>query len=341
MKRFLHIAVFALLAASCEIPFDLDQEGKPLIYVQAVAQNDSVTITPRYAAPVNGGAPQTLNNLDIRLLVNGQAAGLERLEGGRYRCKGSFEEGDRFDLSLKADGLEEVGGSTVLPHRPVVTDFAWKNVQVDTIHAVEVRMTLDRAPVEGEYYGIQISCETAVTYADGSDDAFTLPVTPGYVLSAADSGNMDLEDFMQVNYADGQLGGKAFAPITLLTQKQFDGTLYKFYLDSFDSNILDRLRQALPKELDNGSGLGGLDPNKIPVAINTIYTFTLSRLSTEFFLYGKAMYQSNFDFLSNMGLTPANFTYTNVSGGMGMVGALSSATVGPVEIKKDWSYLLP
>jgi len=356
MKRFLHIAVLALLAVSCEIPFELDQAGSPLIFVQAVAQDGSMVITPRYAAPVNGGSGKVLpDGLEVRLQVNGKPAAVQSMENGQYRCEGPFQEGDLFALELSAEGLTSASGSTSLPGKPVITDFSWQNIQVDTIRAVEVRMSLDHAPGEGEYYGIQISCQMNITYADTSTDSFTMAGTPGYVLSAADAGSMDLEDFMQVNFQDGVLGGKDYAPITLVTKKQFDGTLYKFYLDSYDATMLDALRSAMPGaddtggavgggiisgDINEGGGQGGLDPSKIPVAIQTIYTFTLSRLSTEFFLYTKALYQSNFDFLSNMGLTPANFTYTNISGGLGMVGALSSATVGPVEIEKDWSNLL-
>ena len=48
------------------------------------------------------------------------------------------------------------------------------------------------------------------------------------------------------------------------------------------------------------------------------------RLSEELFNYCKAQYLMNFNMLSNFGLSPPNFTYTNVSGGVGIVGGISS-----------------
>ena len=48
------------------------------------------------------------------------------------------------------------------------------------------------------------------------------------------------------------------------------------------------------------------------------------------------MYQSNFDFLANMGLIPANFTWSNVDGGMGFVGAISTYSLDPIDIRKDF-----
>ena len=50
--------------------------------------------------------------------------------------------------------------------------------------------------------------------------------------------------------------------------------------------------------------------------------------------YAKAQYQSNFDFLSNMGLTPANFTYSNIRGGIGLIGAISTTRTEPFIIEK-------
>ena len=66
-----------------------------------------------------------------------------------------------------------------------------------------------------------------------------------------------------------------------------------------------------------------------------MYVFTFSQLSREFYQFAKALYQSNFDFLSNMGFTPANFTWSNVDGGLGFVGALNSVTLGPIEIVEE------
>ncbi len=59
----------------------------------------------------------------------------------------------------------------------------------------------------------------------------------------------------------------------------------------------------------------------------------LHRLSKEFYYYAKAQYQSNFDFLSNMGLTPANFTYSNIRGGIGLIGAISTTCTEPFIIE--------
>lgn len=349
MKKLLHIVLGVLLLAlpSCENPFTLDQEGQPRIYLQCIADTQDVHLSPRYASAV-GGPAGALQDLQIDLRVNGEPVPVKALEGGDYYGNVVLKEGDRVQVRMQAAGVDAVEGYSVMPAAPVVKDVNLENVQADTIKATRVSLTLDHAPGEGEYFGIQILSFNVVHYLDGTSDGFHTYLTPGYYLTAAESVNMDLEDFMQVNYYGMVLGGRTFAPLTLVTQKQFDGPVYSFYLNSFDATILDRIRGSMPGgstgvagggivsgEVGGGTGSQPLDPGKTPVGMDTRYYVFLSRLSPECYHYARALYQSNFDFLSNMGLTPANFTWSNVSGGLGFVGAMATAQLPVIEIPKE------
>ncbi len=346
MKHLLPIAVLLFAALSCEIPFDLDQAGEEKIYVQCVADGDQVSITPLVAHPVNQMAGD-IPTLQLDFRVNGLSVPLEEKDG-QYTCPLSLAEGDALQLDIRADGLPSVSGSTQVPERPVIVDFSSERVQVDTIDATEIRLTLDHVPGEGEYYGIQIFRRDFVRYMDGSAELYESYATPGYILTAAESGSFDLEDFMQVNYNGSYLGGKDFQPLTLVTRKQFSGAVYKFYLNSFDASILENIRDTMPEgdtgvagggiisgEVGDEDGAGGrFDPGRIPIAHTAEYYFRFYRLSDAFYYYAKALYQSNFDFLANMGLIPANFTWSNVQGGLGFVGAASAVELGPLVEEK-------
>ena len=349
MKKLLHIVLGALLLAlpSCEIPFTLDQDGQPRIYMQCIADRLGVYLSPRFASAVEDPAG-ILQELKIELSVNGEPVNVQALEGGDYRGNVSLKEGDRVQVRLQAAGLAAVEGYSVMPAAPVVQDVQLEPVQADTIKATRVSLTLDHAPGEGEYFGIQILSFNDVRYLDGSTESFNAYVTPGYILTAAESVNLDLEDFMQVNYDGMVLGGRSHAPLTLVTRKQFHGSVYSFYLNSFDATLLDRIRGRMPGgstgvagggivsgEVGGGTGTPPPDPGKIPVGVDTRYYVYLSSLSPEFYYYAKALYQSNFDFLSNMGLTPANFTWSNVSGGLGFVGARATVQLPVIEISKE------
>lgn len=361
MKKPLHILALALLTAilsACEIPFELRQDAQPKIYLQGIASGDSVVVTPLYAAPITTETAVHVPSLRVELRVNGQLRQAEQKEGrSPFVSRGlALQEGDEVEVTVSGEGLQATGRSFV-PHQPRIEHMEWEEVQIDSINAIRVRLTLDEAPGEDDFYGIRIPCRQTYYYLDGHEEQQLLYFTPGYILSAADSGNFDLEDFLQLNYDGNTLGSTgAYVPLTLLTRKQFEGKVYSFYLNSFDAGILQRIRDSLP-EGETGMAGGGivsgevggdpggngekdpwdpenLDPSQIFYAIDSEYRFEILRLSPEFFYYAKALYQSNFDFLSNMGLTPANFTYTNVEGGLGFVGAESRTLSDAIVIKE-------
>ncbi len=361
MKKPLHILALALLTAilsACEIPFELRQDAQPKIYLQGIASGDSVVVTPLYAAPITTETAVHIPSLRVELRVNGELRQAEQKEGrAPFVSHGlALQEGDEVEVTVSGEGLQATGRSFV-PHQPRIEHMEWEEVQIDSINAIRVRLTLDEAPGEDDFYGIRIPCRQTYYYLDGHEEQQLLYFTPGYILSAADSGSFDLEDFLQLNYDGSTLGSTgAYVPLTLLTRKQFEGKVYSFYLNSFDAGILQRIRDSLP-EGETGMAGGGivsgevggdpggngdndpwdpdnLDPSQIFYAIDSEYRFEILRLSPEFFYYAKALYQSNFDFLSNMGLTPANFTYTNVEGGLGFVGAESRTLSDAIVIKE-------
>ena len=316
MKKVLYILSMLLFAASCEIPFQLEQNGQPRIYLQGIVNNGEVFVSTQVANPVSGRQLEEVP-LDVRTSL----------------------DGDRFQVEVSAEGVGAVSGSTTVPPLPDVADISTKTFDIDTLHVTEVTFTLDHAPEEGEYYGIRIRRDQHLVFADGTEKDTTSFATPGYILTLIESGSFDLEDFMQVGFDGTFLGGPEYQALTMVTKKQFRGNAYKFYLGSFDARLLDGIRGAMP-EGDTGVAGGGItsgevgdqkeDKKKVePEVTHTEYTFTFYRLSDEFFFFAKALFQSNFDFLSNMGLIPANFTWSNVKGGLGFVGAVSSVTMGP------------
>lgn len=340
MKRILYILTLGILASACEIPFEIEQEGLPKIYLQAIATQEGITALPLYAAPIGpGDVPE--KDFQLSLLVNGTPVD----------ALSPIAQGAQVTVRVSAPGMQSAEGSTTLVAAPVIANMEWEQVQADSIDATRVHLTLQDAPQTDEHYAIQIVCNSSVTYLDGNTSETVFYTVPGYILSASESGSIDLEDFVQVNYKPGStLGGSDYAPLTLLESKHFKGREYSFYLNSYDQYILSGIRDSMPQG-DTGIAGGGIvsggvggelpgggegfDPSLIPVYAKSEYYIFMYRLSPEFYYYAKALYQSNFDFLSNMGLTPANFTYSNVAGGLGFVGSASASSASKLVIEKS------
>jgi len=103
-------------------------------------------------------------------------------------------------------------------------------------------------------------------------------------------------------------------------------------VDSPDSDVWREVARMM-EEAQEG-GMEGWQPGeepeeevKIPVATHVSCDISFYRLSPELYYYARALYLCQLDFLANMGLIPANFTYSNVEGGLGIVGALAGTSV--------------
>jgi len=355
MKRILSIFTLGLLLSACEIPFDIEQKGEPRIYVQCIAGNGGIYVTPQYAAPI--GQPMRDNiPFDVELQINGEAVTTSSEDGRLFSNHTLLKEGDEVSVKVKADGVQPASGHTQYVADPFITDLNWEMVpkkeEGETSVLFKVGLKLDDAPIPDDHYGIQIICRTQNIYSDKTIENSTYYLIPSYIREESESWGFDLEDYVQVNFDGQRLGvNDAYRPLTLIPPKRIQGDSYYFYLGGYDEEMLNQIRNNMP-EGDTGMAGGGIisgdvgeggptegggeggeegGDERILVVQRAQYKFILYRMSDEFFYFFKALYQSNFDFLSNMGLTPANFTYSNVSGGLGMVGAAGSCTA-----ETDW-----
>ena len=135
--------------------------------------------------------------------------------------------------------------------------------------------------------------------------------------------------------------------MALLSSRQFDGNTYTFYLNasySFFDDILDGMGDydGGTSEPDYTDYPDYTDDNeepedepdvpdepteyKIPIGSKTWYQLEVYHLSEELYNYCKAQYLKDFNILSNFGVTPPNFTYSNISGGIGIIGGISRFT---------------
>ena len=360
-------ALLALLVlASCEYNFQMESTASPLLYVQCVPRDGNTAIQVRYAAPAAGKVdiPAAFQPSAVVLNINGTAQPLTEDEQSRIlHCNTALRPGDKVSVQVSGNGLPDAAGESTVPPVPFIQDISWEKVQADTILATRVTLILDHAPTREEYHGIQIFCRTFSLWQDEDGRTWTDEseryIAPGRSLTPLRSGTLDFEDYVQLNFQDGLVSGSVSGkpgeePLTLLAADQFDGAQYIFYINSADLDLLYAFAgRALPGE----SGWGEIDWNKISEGSEhqpgsasteekeeeddddegwprllyelTQYQIILYRFSSEFYYYAKAQYQSNFDFLSNMGLTPANFTWSNISGGLGAIGAVSSVRSEP------------
>ena len=353
--RLLFPVLTVLWMTACDFPFSLKDSASPKIFVYCVPADGGTTLQVQYAAPAYGNSKTVFDfHPSVVLSIGGMPQELteDPEKPGLLHCTADLWPGDEVTVAAFAEGVPAVSGTTTVPPWPCIRDLSWEQVRTDTLSATRVTLSLDHSPEEGEYYGLQIRTHTDAVYLEDGQPKFESTdgySAPGQAFSNQELARVDLSDYIQVNFADGLISGWASRePLALLSAEQFDGASYSFYLNSPDLDwIYGFAGQALPGEdgwdpsqgwdPENGWKPGGNVPDNLPKRIllseTVTYRLVLYRLSKEFWYYAKAQYQSNFDFLANMGLIPANFTWSNIRDGIGMIGAVSSIESAPYIIE--------
>ena len=376
----------ALLAASCEIPFELDSVSEPALYVHYIVEaGASNGFVVAYAEPSFGtlsGQQYPFSPSDVTLTVGGKTASLsEDPDASSWNSHvlsagGVPSPGSEVRLQVKGRGCPDVLAVTTVPEPPVIKSVDISLVEVDSSTVNRISIRLDRPAGRNEHYALMAVrrvttiYETTMTLPGMPDSVQTDTVvyqngfSPGYVASLADINSLDLDDYLSVGYSGGFISATPMGTgvMTLLSAERFSSDTYTFYADAFDSSLYydfiagyDASEEYTGGEEygqdDGTAGDGSYDGDGLwpddgwpddgwpgvttEMTTSVEYRFSLYRLSDEFYNYAKAQYLSRFDMLANFGVSPPNFTYTNVSGGLGVVAGIAAASTdwipGPQE----------
>lgn len=305
--------------------------------------------------------PYALKSGDIEITVNDKkiaADGLEWNQTGNYcvsHVSGQFNSGDKVSVSVKGKDMPTASGSTVIPEKPAIASLtAEKSSDPKDTTTVKVALKMSHELADDEYYGICIAVKEELYFLELSmlppffvrdTMYYSYHTTPGQVASMSDINNMDLDAFAQVQYTYGGLVNRhmeeeySYSPMVLLSGRQFNGSNYSFYLNSSYSffDVFDDIDMGDyddpgyeepeypedPEEPEEPEEPEDPEPYRIPIGSKMWYEVEVFRLSEELYNYCKAQYLAEFNLLSNFGVTPPNFTYSNILGGLGVVGGVS------------------
>ena len=272
-----------------------------------------------------------------------------------------LNSGDKVDIEVKSGQAPRAHASTIVPPVPGLESVDMAKAESDTTgNTLRVTVKLAEEVGEGDYYGLRILEKNTIVTASGIGGLYTgeqqpaafTPMVfqvdtslyynyklPGQVASREDLNSLDLDAFANAAY-NGSLTEEGYnveGPMMLLTYKQFQDRSYSFYVSrssGFDWSILlpddfevperDYPETDLPVDIPDTGETTPEEP-VMPVVLmdNVDYVVEVYRLSEELYNYFKAQYLMQFNLLSNFGVTPPNFTYSNVRGGLGIVGGIS------------------
>ena len=179
--------VAALLAVGCEKEIPLDIEGiEPKVVVTGnVVAGKALNIHLTYSRLIfgwhdaNGMYEYSFDEIDnatVSLVANGVVMGGTLRDSGYYEFGYVPQEGDKLDLKVNVPGHDELTASTVVPHRPVLTDLNSSVRSTGEYEAqIDVRFKLKDLAGESNYYRLKVFLydTTVYRYVDYQGDTVT------------------------------------------------------------------------------------------------------------------------------------------------------------------------
>lgn len=324
MKTYRYSALLLsfLMLASCEMDFDIkDGDGKDRLLVNCVAStmDDDICLSVLGLRSINK-APQDYRSpsgLQVRFYVDGEERTISPWtgtapaddylhNGDRFSAGGGYKPGQNLRVEVSADGFEPACAETSVP--VPVEDFSVELVR-DGEHYYHVILTYPDNPDTQDMYGAVAMTRVMQEMSTGENYIYESPEYRDIIRYSDDM--FDITDFRLVPFRDG-----ADMAIWNDSRKSEAGCqTVRFQI----KGIKDYERVTNDYFGEHRS------------MIRAQYKIFLLKLSPEYFRYLNGQADSGENVLGALGLASPTFTYTNVIGGAGVLGAFSFS-------ETEWMY---
>lgn len=316
-------ATTVLLASCTETDMDINKlksEPKMVVYCFPQTESDTTCITLMRSVAVTDPQINSLDGLSAdSLLLPGahvtfRQNGVERtvkyaeestlsVPKGCYYVVGDIAEGDQIEIEASAAGLPSVSAKTTVPVAQPVKRVRKTTVIHDQEEYIQLLVDVDGAAMRGGYYAVTVSFAGRVSdidiagneYESDIDERKTIYTDDEPLLSPTPT-DQDLFDFDIYFHNDFYI---------------FNGSNITSDSYTMKLNIYDYWDSGLEQ-----SGFTIKDPR---------YTVRLYRVDPILYKFLKSVNDMESNDLAKWGLAPVLPTFSNINGGVGVLGGCSVA----------------
>lgn len=292
-----------LSLVSCEFEFELEgMDTEPLLHFEAALHqncDEDLKYTLQGLRAVTDDKVNDMKNVILRAYVNGEKTDGYSSEGPCNRISGEMnfdilKPGDKISIEGSCEGYPAISASTTMPS-------AWNDleIKVERIdeNTIKLAVAFEDEGLTEDFYGIGLIVET---YMQQQISSLTSVALRG---PAVEGTGMTSYGEMRVSYID-----PSERIIQVCSDHGFNGKKkeFSFVADCLESNENER----------------------------RTYSVMAYKLSPEMYRYAVAQFDSSpwNNTLGFMGLSPVTFTYTNIQGGLGVLGCVNARTYGPYPV---------
>ena len=299
---------------SCKDDFDIDKlNAKSKIVVYCFPSTaDTTLISVTKSIPVRKKTKQTtiptIDNANISYKVNGEKRNVTPKGNGQYYVVGKQKEGDKIEIEVYAEGMPSASASTVIPkackiddfQKKKVTEYSTSNLCTETYQ--QIRPTFTDNAKRKDYYAVRVAMRSykAQEY-DESDTHVKEWVVTDSVMTYPEVYTDDEDLLKPLSEIDEDFG--------------FDNNFYqRFYI--FDDNTINGSQYTMRLNIPEYESVEYYDFMKK-------YSVELYKLSPEYYHFIKSLNDVANNGMAEVGLSQITPTYTNIKGGLGLLGAFN------------------
>ena len=337
MNKIIKVLCLMVLLVSCEkiVDFPIEEHGR--IYVNAIiGHTDQDRININVSKPTYGSESAKAENVVLCLEADGQPVPLERYMDHEPEFEGEISylitekllPGQNLKLTAHTENLPEVQAVTSVPVPLEKVDVSARLTEVvkeevggyssnSVSFLKEFKISVDNEVGEDEFWGIQIRKKTVLDTLgavppeqwDSCKELHGTEQNEAFYVSQKNSSEISSVDLEMVTIFEG---GQMRVTASTKEEDKATATVY--------------IAHYIPRRL-RGSYIGNIMEWEIHQ--NYEYNVKVCRLSPEMYYCMRAEYIKEW---SNppvhMGFGSASYLYSNVEGGLGMFGAMSSYDTG-------------
>ena len=292
------LCLSALALCACGKEFELEIRSDTKLFLQCCPGNGDTTVLQlNRTYPVGKTAENTLflEEADIDFSVNGIPYYVQRavdsagpVPPGCWFVAAPLKAGDEVSVEARAAGLNPISATTTLP--AAAPEFTWHCTRES------VRVTFRDDPSTDDWYGLAVYCERTIINLDSGKVFKVLKRNLRPQNGASDSWWYSAaRNYVDIPFNGWSLGS-VWSMVRVWPDTGFSGQEVTLFMHTSDiSSYWGNYEQR--------------DRLKV----------RLYRFSKEFFRYGVALEHIRDNDLAEIGLAPAAYAYSNVSGGVGIL----------------------
>ncbi len=314
---------------SCDTDFEIDKlDAEPMFYIESIFFDEQeiieISVVPTYVITEEPRVSELPEGFSLTVLENGEPRQLHKADDTfqnpkfKWYLAGGVKPGTELEISAKAEGYPKAYSKVVVPEK--FADFTC-SVEKYTDGMAILHIDYCDNPDTEDYYAVSVERNVRQVRFDGTVDAdVSYPIihTPLQ------------DDFGEYPYCAWNIEGVSWPEYRNIV----------FWNDSRDTvagkqrmTIFISEKQSSEDSFDyTGPTLGG--GGEVIGKTHVGDYVTVYKLTPGTYHYINGKWNEFYNDLSNMGFVPPTWTFTNIDGGTGILGPMSSSE--PYHI--EWTY---